>query len=181
MPIRHRIDRRLHQVETPVGNPAVESEIMFRDPWGEVDQRFDPRELGMPADLQSAIAMAFRAHDAPLAPRTRRGRWEALKIFGRFLREDASVKCCRDLDACAIRRFVSWLTRPGEGRGHKQASKEGLLKRVRQLLQHIARNDPYLFGGDLAIPFNAFQDTNEHREPALRLAPSDLRAILASC
>ena len=113
---RGRLDRTLRLDPAPANHPAEVVEIQFRDEWGKIVQRFDPALFGLPDDISAAIARAFRDHDMASSVATRTARWFAMRVFGRFLREDARVRRAADLDTATIRRFITWLAMPTDGR-----------------------------------------------------------------
>ncbi len=106
---RARIDRRFG-AEPPAATVAVEGTVtLFRDPWGELVQRFDLGELDLPGTMAVIFAAAFRSHYAPLSRETRVNCWQALKAFSRFLAQDGGVAGVEDLTTELFGRYVLWL------------------------------------------------------------------------
>src|SRR3546814_13648444 len=89
---RGRLDRTLRLDPAPANHPAQVAEIQFRDEWGKIVQSFSPALFGMPDDISAAIARAFRDHDVASSAATRTAHWSALRVFGRFLRDDPRVR-----------------------------------------------------------------------------------------
>ena len=151
---RGRLDRTLRLDPVPPDHRADVAEIQFRDEWGKVVQRFDPALFGMPDDLSIAIARAFRDHDVASSAATRIARWFALRVFGRFLREDARVQRAADLDTATIRRFITWLAKPMNGRERGVRSQSAQLGMIRPVLQRAIADNPGMFAPDFTLPNN---------------------------
>lgn len=178
---RRLLDRTLVLDPAPLDHPAEIAEIQFRDAWGDIAQRFDPALFGMPQDITVAIARAFRDHDVASSASTRTSRWFALRVFGRFLREDGQVGRAADLDTAAIRRFIAWLAKPANGRRRAVRSQSGQLGMIRPIINRAIDNNPGLFASDLAVPNNAIPLAGVQRQPRDRLPPVAMRAVLAAC
>src|SRR3546814_346778 len=141
---RGRLDRTLRLDPAPANHPAQVAEIQFRDEWGKIVQSFSPALFGMPDDISAAIARAFRDHDVASSAATRTAHWFALRVFGRFLREDARVRRAADLDTATIRRFITWLAMPTTGRRRGVRSQSGQLGMIRPVLKRaIARSEEH--------------------------------------
>lgn len=136
---RIRLNRTLRLDRAPADHPADVGEVQFRDEWGKIVQRFDPALFGMPDDIRAAIAQAFRDYDTASSAATRTARWFALRVFGRFLREDAQVGRAADLDTATIRRFITWLAKPANGRRRGVKSQAGQLGLVRPVLNRLRK------------------------------------------
>lgn len=160
---------------------AAIAKIQFRDERGRIVQRFDPTLFGMQADITTALAKAFREHDVASTPSTRTSRWFALRVFGRFLREDGRVRCAADLDTAAIRRFITWLAQPQNGRRRSTRSQASQLGMIRPILNRASRDNPGLFAPDFAVPNNAIPLAGIQRLPQDRLTPAQMRSVLAAC
>lgn len=178
---RGRLDRTLTLDPTPANHPAEVAEIQFRDEWGKIVQRFDPALFGMPDDISAAIARAFRDHDVASSAATRTARWFALRVFGRFLREDARVRRGADLDTATIRRFITWLATPTDGRRRGVRSQSGQLGLIRPVLKRALTDNPALFAPGFAVPNNPIPLAGVQRLPQDRLTPAAMRALLAVC
>lgn len=178
---RRLLDRKLVLDPAPLDHPAEIAEIQFRDEWGKIVQRFDPALFGMPDDISAAIARAFRDHDVASSAATRTARWFALRVFGRFLREDARVGRAGDLDMATIRRFIIWLAKPANGRRRGVQSQSGQLGMIRPVINRAIEDNPGLFASDLAVPNNAIPLAGVQRQPRDRLPPVAMRAVLAAC
>lgn len=178
---RGRLDRTLRLEPAPANHPAEIAEIQFRDEWGKIVQRFDPALFGMPDDISAAIARAFRAHDVASSAATRTAHWFALRVFGRFLREDARVRCAADLDTATIRRFITWLAMPANGRRRGVHSQSGQLGAIRPILKRAIADNPGLFAPGFAVPNNPIPLAGVQRLPQDRLTPAAMRALLAVC
>ncbi|QPI75527.1 site-specific integrase [Sphingobium sp. Cam5-1] len=178
---RRRLDRTLRLDPTPVNHPAEIAEIRFHNEWGKVAQRFDPALFGMPSDITTALARAFRDHDVASSAATRTARWFALRVFGRFLREDGRIGRAADLDMATIRRFITWLAKPTNGRRRGVVSQSGQLSMVRPVLNRAIADNPGLFAPDFAVPNNAIPLAGTQRLPQERLTPAQMRSVLAAC
>jgi len=178
---RSRLDRTLRLDPVPADHPADVADVQFRDEWGEIVQRFDPALFGMPDDISAAIAQAFRDHDVASSAATRTSRWFALRVFGRFLGEDAQVGCAADLDTATIRRFITWLAKPANGRRRSVKSQAGQLGMVRPILNRAIADNPGLFAPNLSVPNNAIPLAGSQRLPQKRLTPAQMRSLLAAC
>ena len=178
---RGRLDRTLRLDPGPPDHRADVAEIQFRDEWGKVVQRFDPALFGMPDDLSIAIARAFRDHDVASSAATRIARWFALRVFGRFLREDARVQRAADLDTATIRRFITWLAKPMNGRERGVRSQSAQLGMIRPVLQRAIADNPGMFAPDFTLPNNPIPLAGIQRTPQERLTPAAMRALLAVC
>ncbi|WP_272800643.1 site-specific integrase [Sphingobium sp. AntQ-1] len=135
----------------------------------------------MPDDISAAIARAFRDHDVASSAATRTARWFALRVFGRFLREDARVRRATDLDMATIRRFITWLAKPADGRQRGVQSQSGQLGMVRPVLKRAITDNPGLFASGFAVPNNAIPLAGVQRLPQDRLTTAAMRALLAVC
>lgn len=178
---RGRLDRTLRLDPAPANRPAQVAEIQFRDEWGKIVQSFNPALFGMPDDISAAIARAFRDHDVASSPATRTAHWFALRVFGRFLREDARVRRAADLDTATIRRFITWLAMPTNGRRRGVRSQSGQLGMIRPVLKRAIADNPGLFAPGFAVPNNAIPLAGVQRLPQDRLTPAAMRALLAVC
>lgn len=178
---RVRLDRTLTLDPAPADHPAEIAEIQFRDEWGKIVQRFDPALFGMPDDVSAAIAKAFRDHDVASSAATRTARWFALRVFGRFLREDARVRRAADLDTATIRRFIIWLAKPANGRRRGVQSQSGQLGMVRPVFKRAITDNPGLFAPNFTVPHNAIPLAGVQRLPQDRLTTAAMRALLAVC
>lgn len=178
---RSRLDRTLRLDPAPADHPADVAEVQFRDEWGKIIQRFNPALFGMPDDIGAAIARAFRDHDVASSAATRTARWFALRLFGRFLREDARVGCAADLDTAVIRRFITWLAKPTDGRRRGVKSQSGQLSMVRPVLKRAISDNPGLFAPNLTVPNNAIPLAGTQRLPQKRLTPAQMQLVLAAC
>ncbi|MBA4751930.1 MAG: site-specific integrase [Sphingopyxis sp.] len=178
---RRLLDRTLVLDPAPLDHPAEIAEIQFRDAWGNIAQRFDPALFGMPQDITVAIARAFRDHDIASSASTRTSRWFALRVFGRFLREDGQVRRAADLDMATIRRFITWLAKPTNGRRRGVQSQSGQLGMIRPVINRAIEDNPGLFASDFAVPNNAIPLAGVQRQPRDRLPPIAMRAVLAAC
>ena len=178
---RSRLDRTLRLEPTPTDHPAEIAEIQFRDEWGRLGQRFNPVLFGMPDDISAAISRAFRDHDVASSAATRTARWFALRVFGRFLCEDARVRRAVDLDTATIRRFITWLANPTNGRRRGVQSQSGQLGMIRPVLKRAIADNPGLFAPGFAVPNNPIPLAGVQRLPQDRLTPAAMRALLAVC
>lgn len=178
---RGRLDRTLRLDPAPANHPAEVVEIQFRDEWGKIVQRFDPALFGLPDDISAAIARAFRDHDMASSVATRTARWFALRVFGRFLREDARVRRAADLDTATIRRFITWLAMPTDGRRRGVRSQSGQFGMIRPVLKRAIADNPGLFAPGFAVPNNPIPLAGVQRLPQDRLTPAAMRALLAVC
>jgi ParB family chromosome partitioning protein len=88
---RERIDRRLSAASPIVLDQPVDTVAVFRDGWGEVAKRYDLGKLGLPTDIPTLLANAFRNHHAASSSDTLRHCWMALRVFARFAVEDGHV------------------------------------------------------------------------------------------
>lgn len=179
--VRPRLDRTLTVERAVLDYPTTIAEIQFRDERGKIVQRFNPTLFGMPADITAALAKAFRDHDVASTPSTRTSRWFALRVFGRFLREDGRVRCAADLDTAAVRRFITWLAQPQNGRRRSIRSQSGQLGMIRPVLSRASRDNPGVFAPDFAVPNNAIPLAGIQRLPQDRLTPVQMRTVLAAC
>jgi len=179
--VRPRLDRTLTVEPAVLDHPAAIAKIQFRDEWGKIVQRFDPALFGMPDDISAAIARAFRDHDVASSAATRIARWFALRVFGRFLREDARVRRAADLDTATIRRFITWLAKPANGRRRGVQSQSGQLGLVRPVIKRAIADNPGLFAPGFALPNNAIPLAGVQRLPQDRLTPAQMRSVLAAC
>src|SRR3546814_18841204 len=98
----------------------------------------------MPDDISAAIARAFRDHDVESSAATRTAHWFALRVFGRFLREDARVRRAADLDTATIRRFIPWLAMPTNGRRRGVRTQSVQLGIIRPVLTRATAANPRL-------------------------------------
>jgi len=178
---RVRLDRTLRLQPAPVDHLADAAEIQFRDEWGKIVQRFDPALFTMPDDLSATIARAFRDHDVASSAATRTARWFALRVFGRFLREDARVAQARDLDTATIRRFITWLAKPMDGRRRGVRSQSSQLGMIRPVLRRAIEDNPGLFAPGFTVPNNPIPLAGVQRVPQDRLTPAAMRALLSVC
>ncbi|WP_454887906.1 site-specific integrase [Sphingomonas oryzagri] len=178
---RSQLDRTLRLDPTPADHPAEIAEIRFRDEWGTIVQRFDPALFGMPDDISAAISRAFRDHDVASSAATRTARWFALRVFGRFLCEDARVRRAVDLDTATIRRFITWLAKPANGRTRGVKSQSSQLGMIRPVLKRAIADNPGLFAPGFAVPNNPIPLAGVQRLPQDRLTPAAMRALLAVC
>ncbi len=176
-----RLDRTLRLDPAPAAYPADVAEVQFRDEWGKIIQHFDPALFGMPNDVSAAIARAFRDHDVASSAATRTARWFALRVFGRFLREDARVECAANLDTATIRRFITWLAKPANGRRRSVKSQSGQLGMIRPVLKRAIADNPGLFAPDLMVPNNAIPLAGTQQLPQRRLTPAQMQSVLAAC
>lgn len=178
---RTRLDRTLRLETAPADHPPDVAKVQFRDEWGKIVQQFDRALFGMPDDISAAMARAFRDHDVASSAATRAARWFALRVFGRFLREDGRVGCAADLDTATIRRFITWLAKPANGRKRGVKSQSHQLGMVRPVLKRAIANNPCLFAPDLTVPNNAIPLAGTQRLPQERLTPLQMRSVLAAC
>lgn len=174
-----RIDRRIAPERMPAAKQQDDRRISFRDEWGQVVQTFDPVALDMPHDLTRAFVEAFWVHDAGSSVSTRRGRWRALRRFGRFLNAEG-VSCARDVNAGTIRRYIDALALPPNGRQLSRATMAQRFAILKPLLERIEQDDADLFGGALAIPYSPFPSTGWSPEPKARLTAVEMKTILAA-
>jgi hypothetical protein len=189
MPRRTHIDRRLLGATAPaltIAEPPTlpaGAVVVFRDGWGELEQRFDLAALALPADLAGLLADAFRAVDAGSTLRTRHSRWQALRLFARFVAEDGAVRSTRDLTTETVGRFIAWLAhrRSRTGEPWAQRTRATTFAVVRSLLVWAHRHRPEQLPSKLAIPHNAFPLRRQNQEPRTRLSEAHLKAILRAC
>jgi hypothetical protein len=106
---RERIDRRLSAASPIVLDQPVDTVAVFRDGWGEVAKRYDLGKLGLPTDIATLLADAFRNHHAASSSDTLRHCWMALRVFARFAVEDGHVLSAGDLTTAMVGRYVAWL------------------------------------------------------------------------
>jgi len=178
---RSSIDRRIAVSAVPIASPPALHQIIFRNGMGDIAQRFVVADLGLPIDLAQPVGRAFRETEAATAWGTRRARWNVLKQFGLFLREETNVRLARELDAGVIRRFLGWLARPVDGKRLSQTTLTMRTSLLRTVLQRVEEDNPDLLGSPLAFPHNPFPRSRDGQVPKRRLADTELRAILAAC
>src|SRR3546814_15613446 len=95
----------------------------------------------MPEEIIAAIALGCGDHEVASSAETRTAHGFARRVFGGFLREDARVRRAADLDTATIRRFITWLAMPTNGRRRGVRSQSGQLGMIRPVLKRaIADN-----------------------------------------
>jgi hypothetical protein len=86
-----------------------------------------------------------------------------------------------DLDTATIRRFITWLAMPTNGRRRGVRSQSGQLGMIRPVLKRAIADNPGLFAPGFAVPNNAIPLAGVQRLPQDRLTPAAMRALLAVC
>lgn len=103
---RERIDRRFSQAPL-ILQEAANSEVIFRDGWGDIVKRYDVGKLDLPLDIAMLLADAFRHHHAASSHDTQRHCWMALRAFARFAAEDGLVRSTSDLTSAMVGRYIA--------------------------------------------------------------------------
>lgn len=180
---RARIDRRFG-AEPPAATVAVEGTVtLFRDPWGELVQRFDLGELDLPGTLAVIFAAAFRSHYAPLSRETRVNCWQALKAFSRFLAQDGGVAGVEDLTTELFGRYVLWLD-ARQSRRRKPCSigiRYNRFQHIKRLTEWVVLRHPELMRERPTFPYNPFPGRHAMKSDARQLSSSQLKTILRAC
>ncbi|WP_255308943.1 hypothetical protein, partial [Sphingobium fuliginis] len=155
-----------------------ENIVLFRDAWGEVAKRFDLRKLGLPDDVATLLAEAFRGHHAGSSPDTQRGCYRALRIFATFAREEDAITGTADLTSALVGRYMAWLDRqPGpDGKGWTAPSKANVLAVLRYLIDWTKRHAPERLPNRIDFPYNPYP--NRSPTPRPRLSEAVLKSIL---
>lgn len=169
---RAPIDRRMAMRDTG------ENIVLFRDAWGEVAKRFDLGKLGLPDDVATLLAEAFRGHHAGSSPDTQRGCYRALRIFATFAREEDAITGTADLTSALVGRYMDWLDRqPGpDGKGWTAPSKANVLAVLRYLIDWTKRHAPERLPNRIDFPYNPYP--NRSPTPRPRLSEAVLKSIL---
>ena len=194
---RTRIDRRIvpaaRSIDARVaaeprviaGEPGANVGIItFHDAWGQTEQRFDPAELRVSADLAALLAEAFRAHWTSAAATTRDLAWRALRLFTRFVVEDGHIHTARDLTTEALGRYVVWLGRlrsPTGGASLSRRTKSVRFNLLRPLVAWVKRHYPERVPSGLELPYNPFPCYRDGERTRTRLPEPHLKAILRAC
>ena len=180
-----RIDRRI--IIDPVPFRPVDGadlEVVFRDSWGAVVQRYDLAALTLPADIAAVLATAFREHYPAKAPDSRKDCWRALASFARFARDDGGISGLSDLTAGTVDRYLLWLGRQRSPAGTpwSLSLRNSRYHHVKALLEWVARRHPTGLAHRLTFPKNPFP--GRHAAPAEdppRLTGTQIKSILRGC
>lgn len=180
---RQRIDRRLTEAAAVAGTLPVGSVALFRDAWGQPQQRFDFAEIGLPTRLIAPFAEAFRGHHAPMAKGTRLQGWKAMKVFASFLAEEGTVSDLSDLTSEIFGRYILWLDglRTRRSRARSPGSLYNQYQPVKLLTEWIARYHPNRMPARPSFPFNPFPNRHEPPQNLRRLSGQQMQDILRAC
>jgi len=142
----------------------------------------DFRVLGLPRDVQDALADAFWNHAGPRGTEAIHLQWHHLRRFARFVGETGSVRRLADIDRGLLLRYVEWLNqqRTALGSPSKKSSRAVAYTVLRKLLQWLERCRPGRIE-PINYPYNPFPGRRREAQPRPRLAIQDLRAILRAC
>lgn len=179
---RERIDRRLSAASPIVLDQPVDTVAVFRDGWGEVAKRYDLGKLGLPTDIATLLADAFRNHHAASSSDTLRHCWMALRVFARFAVEDGHVLSAGDLTTAMVGRYVAWLDQQIAGQTNKpwsKGSRANVLMQLRQMIDWTKRRHPSRLPVRIDFPWRSWP--NRNADPRTRLGGDDLKAILRAC
>ena len=178
---RERIDRRFSQAP-PILQEAANSEVIFRDGWGDIVKRYDVGKLGLPADIAMLLADAFRHHHAASSHDTQRHCWMALRAFARFAAEDGLVRSTGDLTSAMVGRYIAWLDCQVGAQTNKpwsRGSRANVLMQLRQMIDWTKRRHPSRLPERIDFPSRVWP--GRQADPRPRLGAEDLKAILSAC
>src|ERR1700690_3143735 len=104
----------------------------------------DFRLLGLPTDVQSALADAFWNHVGSRPSLSIRFQWYHLRAFARFVAETRCVRALADLDRTLLLRYIEWLgqQRTAAGTPWSKSTQSVTYTAVRKLLQWLPRRRP---------------------------------------
>lgn len=179
MAARVRIDRRLAAAPEPISTSEAGAIVVFRDRWGEVEQKFDMAASGLPAPLIGLFAEAFRARFASMSPAYRDTCWKAQRIFARYLAALARLVSIADLGTGLVGGYLAWLhiQRGPSGEGWSLATRHKRYLAVKLLLNWMtaAKRIP-----PIDFPENPFSGRHV-AQPQIRLTQAQLKRILTAC
>ncbi|RIA46420.1 phage integrase family protein [Hephaestia caeni] len=178
-PPADRMDRRFRP-EPGCSEQVEHREVVFRNGWGGIVQRFNVAELGLPSDMVTPVVTAMRTIDAGSVRSTRSKRWQGMRRFSQFLNEEG-IRSAREIDAGVVRRFLASLERTPDGRRRSASTMARYVSFVQMVLEHIEQTSAVMFGSELAFPYNPFPRHREAAQPKARLSLDELRAILRAC
>lgn len=126
-----------------------------------------------PVACATALATAFRYHDAASSGTTRKTTSFAIRRFCEFLRATGrSVPT--EIDTQCVSEFIDWL----DAKYVSTSSRRSIWSRVRQLLRWLATTKPDWSAPDLVLPFGPFTGTNRGTAMKRVLPRSDMERIL---
>ncbi|MDO9029804.1 MAG: hypothetical protein Q7V09_05180, partial [Hydrogenophaga sp.] len=138
--------------------------------------------LGLPADVQGALAEAFWCHFGAMAERCIPVRWFHILVFERFVRESGAIRCLADVHGGTLLRYVEWLNTQcrRDGQPWTKSSRASAFTTLRKLLQWIERCRPGRVAS-IEYPFNPFPWRNRDARPHDKMPAGELRALLKAC
>ena len=173
---RARIDRRL-PTPTPASNV-----VAFADDFGERGKVRDFSALGLPDDVATLLAEAFRSHYAASREAARRTSWTGIKVFARFVREEGGLGAVADLTTAMVWRYIAWLDRQSAARTGAPWTKSvraNCLTNLKQLIHWTKRRRPEALTARIDFPYNVYSNRCPETRP--RVSEAQLKAILAAC
>lgn len=138
--------------------------------------------LGLPADVQGALAEAFWCHFGAMAERCIPVRWFHILVFERFVRESGAIRCLADVHGGTLLRYVEWLNTQcrRDGQPWTKSSRASAFTTLRKLLQWIERCRPGRVAS-IEYPFNPFPWRNRDARPHDKMPAGELWALLKAC
>jgi hypothetical protein len=142
----------------------------------------DFSSLGLPEDVQLALALAFWGHLGARSPRGIKSCWIWVLTFNRFATESGSVGSLADMDRRMLLRYIEWLNAQQRADGGPWAisTRSAAYSALRQLLRWLERCRPDLVSR-IDYPFTPFPGRGSDRLPRATPTARELRDILRAC